>query len=64
MAFPFWKDKRRKEEELLNVPFALRLTHTESEFIKNRAMEECTSQTSIIRKALKRYRNYIESIDK
>ena len=60
--FDIWnKDKRRKDEELLNAPFSLRLTKTEIEWIKEQAKEDCTSINSIIRKAIRQYRKRVSS---
>ena len=58
--FNIWnKDKRRKDEELLNAPFSLRLAKSEIEWVRNQAEEDCTSTNSIIRKAIKQYRNKV-----
>ena len=62
MGKPFWeRDNRRKAEELINVPFSLVLTLSERTWLRNQAKEECTSETSIVRKSLKGYRTQIES---
>jgi len=61
--FNIWnKDKRRKDEELLNAPFSLRLTKSEIDWIKTQAEEDCTSSNSIIRKAIKQYRKKVNPI--
>ncbi len=62
MDKPFWeRDKRKKAEELINIPFSLLLTSTERTWLRAQAKEECTSEISIVRKSLKIYRNQVDT---
>ncbi len=59
---PFWKkEKRTREEERINVPFALNLTKSEKIWVKDQAEIDCCSANSIIRKALRLYKIKIGS---
>lgn len=57
----FWqKNKRRIDEELVTIPFHLTLTTSERTWVKAQSKEECTSETSIIRKSIKLYKKSLE----
>lgn len=51
----FIKDNRLSES------FSLLLTKTEKEWLERQALEECTSQISIVRKSINLYRKSLES---
>lgn len=49
----------KKDNNTLSEPFPLRLTKGEKVFVIEQSGKECTSQNSIIRKALSEYQNNI-----
>jgi len=54
------KDSRRKGPEKFRTVFSLRLTDLEKRFLEEQSEVECTSENSIIRKAIKQYQDKVK----